>query len=206
MLNFNDVLTTLFNRGVTFTIDEYVFTTLLTLGEDELVAYAIATDAKGYKKVLGTEEENEFLTSKRHDCTTMLHRQSVVKLQQELQDLYTADVQSKALNLENYKFTGGQIAQILQNLLHNRISDLDSASTKDVISLIKLLTEQFGLEGGSDFEKHFIQVYPKFNALCISCNREFQVAEGISVVCPHCGTIYNWDEEIGRFQPQPSKL
>jgi predicted RNA-binding Zn-ribbon protein involved in translation (DUF1610 family) len=135
-----------------------------------------------------------------------MQQQSIVQLRQEMEDLYVAEIQGKALNLENYRFTGGQIAQILQNLLHNRVADLDSASTKDVISLIKLLTEQFGLDGGSDFEKHFIQIYPKFNALCTRCNREFQVADGIGAVCPHCGAVCQWDAQSNKFIPQPSKL
>jgi hypothetical protein len=135
-----------------------------------------------------------------------MQQQSIVQLRQELEDLYVAEIQGKALNLENYRFTGGQIAQILQNLLHNRVADLDSASTKDVISLIKLLTEQFGLDGGSDFEKHFIQILPKFNALCNNCNREFQIASGIGAVCPFCGASYHWDSDSEKFIPQPQKL
>lgn len=206
MLSFSDTTQMLFGRGITFSIEEYLFCMNLVLGEDQLVAYALAYDKSGYKRVLGTEDEQDYLLTKKQECEALLNQQSIVRLRQELEELYTADVQSRALNLQNYRFTGGQIAQILQNLLHNRVADLDSASTKDVISLIKLLTEQFGLDGGSDFEKHFIQVYPKFNALCTNCNREFQIAEGIGAVCPHCGASYQWDNEANRFFPKPSKL
>ncbi len=206
MLNFTETTQILFGRGITFTIEEYIFCLNLVLGEDENVSYALAYDPVGYKKVLYTEDEEDFLKSKHQECKNLLQQQSIVQLRQELDDLYITEIQSKALNLENYRFTGGQIAQILQNLLHNRVADLDSASTKDVISLIKLLTEQFGLDGGSDFEKHFVQIYPHFNALCVNCNREFQVAEGIGAVCPFCGASYHWDSESQKFIPQPSKL
>lgn len=206
MLSFTDTTQTLFGRGITFSIEEYVFCLNIVLGETPNVSYAIAYDAKGYKQVIGTEYEEDYLTSKQQECDAILQQQSIIKLKQELEDLYRAEIQSKAMNLEDYRFTGGQIAQILQNLLHNRISDLDSASTKDVISLIKLLTEQFGLDGGSDFEKHFVQIYPHFNALCTNCNREFQVAEGIGATCPFCGAQYHWDANSGKFIPQPSKL
>lgn len=206
MLNFTDTTQTLFGRGISFSIEEYLFCLNLVLGEDPSIAYAVSYDRDGYAKVLGTEDETEYLHDIRKEAENMMSLQSIVTLRKELEDLYVAEVQSRALNLEDYRFTGGQIAQILQNLLHNRISDLDSASTKDVISLIKLLTEQFGLDGGSDFEKHFIQVYPKFNALCTNCNREFQIAEGIGAVCPHCGASYQWDSETGRFFPKPSRL
>ena len=206
MLNFTETTQILFGRGITFSIEDYLFCLNLVLGEDENVSYALAYDRAGYKKVLGTEDEDEYLKTKEQECKVLMQQQSIVQLRQEMEDLYVAEIQGKALNLENYRFTGGQIAQILQNLLHNRVADLDSASTKDVISLIKLLTEQFGLDGGSDFEKHFIQILPKFNALCNNCNREFQIASGIGAVCPHCGASYHWDSNSEKFIPQPSKL
>lgn len=206
MLNFTETTQILFSRGITFSIEEYIFCLNLILGEDKYISFALAYDPNEYKKVLGTEDEEDYLQSKKQECDTLLQQQTIIKLRQELEDLYVAEVQSKALNLEDYRFTGGQIAQILQNLLHNRISDLDSASTKDVISLIKLLTEQFGLDGGSDFDKHFIQILPKFNALCNNCNREFQIATGIGAVCPHCGASYYWDSNSEKFIPQPRKL
>lgn len=206
MISFGEISQTLFNRGISVSIEEYVFCVNIVLGEDVRTAYAIAYDPKGFKQVLDTELEEDYLNSKKDECDALLKQQNIVKIKQEIEDCYVVDVQSKAMNLQDYRFTGGQIAQILQNLLHNRISDLDSASTKDVISLIKLLTEQFGLDGGSDFDKHFIQIYPKFNALCNNCNREFQIAEGIGAVCPYCGATYNWDNEQRRFIPQPSRL
>ncbi len=206
MLNFTETTQILFSRGITFSIEEYIFCLNLILGEDKYISFALAYAQNEYKKVLGTEDEEDYLQSKKQECDTLLQQQTIIKLRQELEDLYVAEVQSKALNLEDYRFTGGQIAQILQNLLHNRVADLDSASTKDVISLIKLLTEQFGLDGGSDFEKHFIQILPKFNALCNNCNREFQIATGIGAVCPHCGASYYWDSNSEKFIPQPRKL
>ena len=206
MLNFTETTQILFGRGITFSIEDYLFCLNLVLGEDENVSYALAYDRDGYKKVLGTEDEDEYLKTKEQECKVLMQQQSIVQLRREMDDLYVAEIQGKALNLENYRFTGGQIAQILQNLLHNRVADLDSASTKDVISLIKLLTEQFGLDGGSDFEKHFIQIFPKFNALCNNCNREFQIASGIGAVCPHCGASYHWDSNSEKFIPQPNKL
>ena len=206
MLNFTETTQILFGRGITFSIEDYIFCLNLILGEDENVSYALSYDMAGYKKVLGTEDEDEYLKTKEQECKVLMQQQSIVQLRQELEDLYVAEIQGKALNLENYRFTGGQIAQILQNLLHNRVADLDSASTKDVISLIKLLTEQFGLDGGSDFEKHFIQILPKFNALCNNCNREFQIAPGIGATCPFCGASYRWDSDSEKFIPQPQKL
>ena len=206
MLNYEQTTENMFGRGVTFSVDEYFFCLSLVLGEEPDMAYAMTFRKDDFSKVVGTEDERDFLLSVKHDCDALIALQSTQLLRTELEDLYRADVQQRALNLEDYRFTGGQIAQILQNLLHNRISDLDSASTKDVISLIKMLTERFGLDGGGDFERHFIQVYPKFNALCTNCNREFQVVEGLGAVCPHCGAKYYWDVERLCFIPRPATL
>lgn len=206
MFNFNDITNLMFNRGITFSLEDYMFCVHLVLGENPTVSYAMAYAPHEYKPFIGTEDEDTYLNGKFQECDLMLQQPHIIKLKQELEDLLTTEIQNKALNLENYRFTGGQIAQILQNLLHNRVADLDSASTKDVISLIKMLTDQFGLDGGSDFEKHFIQIYPKFNALCTRCNREFQIVEGIGAVCPHCGAVYMWNASENKFVPKPAKL
>ena len=205
MLNYFETKETLNTIGVDFSIEEYIFCVSMVLGDDIYTSYALAFDPKGLKKVVGTEQEKEFLQSLHHDADLLVQQQNIVKLKGELEDALNIEIQNRALNLENYRFTGGQIAQILQNLLHNRISDLDSASTKDVISLIKLLTEQFGLEGSGEFERHFVQIYPKFNALC-RCGREFDVAKGLDCVCPHCGQVYRWVNEEDRFYPAINKL
>ena len=206
MLNFTETTQILFGRGITFSIEDYLFCLNLILGEDENVSYALAYDRVGYKKNLGTENEEEYLKTKEQECKDLMQQQRIVQLRQEMEDLYVAEIQGKALNLENYRFTGGQIAQILQNLLHNRVEDLDNASTKDVISLIKLLTEQFGLDGGSDFEKHFIQIYPAYTAVCVSCSKEFEAHAGMGAVCPHCHQQYRWSVEENRFYPEICKL
>lgn len=206
MLDFNETTANLYNRGITFDIQEYIFCENLALGENEAIAYALAYEPKEYAAILGTEEEGPFLKDKEKEAKQLQQQQNIISLRQEVEELYHIDVQNKALNLEDYRFTGGQIAQILQNLLHNRVADLDSASTKDVISLIKMLTDQFGLDGGSDFQKHFIQIYPKYNALCPNCNHEFDCYAGLSAKCPHCGQLYQWIEDENRFYPQPAKL
>ena len=67
MLNFTETTQILFGRGITFSIEDYLFCLNLVLGEDENVSYAIAYDPIGYKKVLGTEDEDDFLKSKIED-------------------------------------------------------------------------------------------------------------------------------------------
>lgn len=206
MIGFLDTRQTLFVRGLKFTAQEYNFALYITLGETEEMSYCLAFEEEELSKFLDTESEQEFILSKKNEARLLLQQPHIEALREELHNAYIFDIQNKALNLEDYKFTGGQIAQILQNLLHNRVSDLDSASTKDVIALIKLLTEQFGLDGGSDFDRHFIQVYPKFNALCGNCNKEFDICRGVDCVCPHCGVVYHYLQDEDRFMPPPQKL
>jgi hypothetical protein len=206
MFSYTDISSTMASRGVNITPQEYIFCLNIVMGEDNGISYILAFEPEKIEEKMGDDGWEKYLNDRRHDANLRIRMQNIVKLMDELRDIYNNDVQNKALNLENYKFTGGQIAQILQNLLHNRISDLDSASTKDVISLIKLLTEQFGIEGNDDFTKHFIQVYPHFNAICGKCNKEFDAIKGIDCVCSHCGCIYKWNEEENRFYPNVDSL
>ena len=64
MFSFLNTSSELFNRGVQFNINDYVFCINCVLGENPLVSYAIAYDAVGFKKVLGTEDEETFVKSK----------------------------------------------------------------------------------------------------------------------------------------------
>lgn len=206
MFSFTDTTQNLFQRGISFNINEYLFALNVVFGENVAIAYAICFDKEEYQRMLGSDDEEAYMLAQKTNGETLLAQKHMQDLTQELEEQLTREIQNKSLNLKDYHFTGGQIAQILQNLLHNRISDLDAASTKDVISLIKMLTEQFGLDGGGDFEKHFVQIYPKFNALCPNCNREIDIQRGITSVCPFCGIQFTWSEEENRFYPQPSKL
>jgi hypothetical protein len=115
-------------------------------------------------------------------------------------------VQAAASTLKDYKFSGAEVQQLLANLLHNRSQELDDASVKDILSLIKTMYEQGALDSGDTFQKHFIQIHDQFNALCTNCNREFDAYAGIDCICPHCKQLYRWSESENRFYPKPAKL
>ena len=207
MIAYADISNTLHTRGVEITTQDFFFVLLVTLGERKDYAYAMAYDNENFKKHIGTDEEGEYLASHEKDANTMLIQQHIVQLSDIINEAYRADIQAKALNLEEYRFSGEETVKILNNLLKTRIDDLESSSVKDVVGIIKMLTEQGALESGNGgFAKHFIHIHPKFNALCTSCNREFDVFAGIDCICPHCGQVYRWSEEERRFYPQPSKL
>jgi len=207
MTGYLEAVSTMHTRGVTIDEKDYIFTLMVVLDEEPQAAYAMAYDLSEFKKVIGTEDEGVYLATKKKDAETMLAQQSIIQLKDLLDESYRAQVQSYALKLKDFKFSGQETVKILNNLLKTRVDDLESSSVKDVVSLLKALSDQGALEAGDGgFSRHFIQIYPKFNALCISCNREFQVAEGIGAICPHCGQQYVWNEDEKRFYPNVEHL
>lgn len=209
MLNYLDTKNVLFTRGVNFDLKQYLFVAQVVMGEDAPTAYAMIYDRDNFLKETGTEDEAEYLAKFNKDAQVMLQQQECKHLTDFLKDSYQADVQASASTLEDYKFSGSDVQQLLANLLHNRAGsadNLDDASVKDVISLIKMMYEQGALDSGDSFQKHFIQIHDSFNALCTNCNREFEAHSGLGAVCPHCHTAYKWSEQERRFYPSFGKL
>ena len=206
MQSFQDITQTIFNRGLTFTTQEYAFVTFYVLGEDLAIAYAISYEPNEYKKVVGTEKEKEYLVEKKKEAEIALQQQQVIQLKDEISEAYRADIQQKALSLEQIEFTAADINALLNKLLATQAKDLDSASIREMLSIIHELVNNFGLSSGNDaFAKHFITIQPKFNALC-KCGREIDVVKGIDIICPYCHQVYKWVEDEERYYPQPSKL
>lgn len=206
MMNFLDTKNVLFTRGITFDINQYLFVAQVVLGEEKAVAYGMIYDREKFLRETSSEDESEYLAKINRDADVMLQQQECQHLFDLLKENYQQDVQASASTLENYKFTGSEVQQLLANLLHNRSQELDDASVKDILSLIKTMYEQGALDSGDTFQKHFITVHPKFNALCTNCNHEMDVVMGVDCICKNCNQVYQWSEEENRFYPQPSKL
>ena len=207
MVGYLEAVSTMHTRGVAIDEKDYIFTLMDVLGESPQNAFALAYDMGEFKKVIGTEDEEAYLSAKTKDAENMLSQQSITQLKDLLDESYRAQVQADALNLKDFRFSGQETVQILNNLLKTRIDDLESSSVKDVVSLLKALADQGALEtGDGGFSKHFVQISPKYPALCTSCNREFDCYVGLGAKCPHCGQEYRWSEEEQRYYPQPIKL
>ena len=141
------------------------------------------------------------------DAENMLAQQQIVQLKDLLEESYRAQIQSASLNLTDYHFSGQETVQILNNLLKTRIDDLESSSVKDVVSLLKALSDQGALEmGDGGFSRHFVQIPAKFNILCPQCNREGYAVEGLDFRCEFCGCIAKWDESQRRYFPNLGHL
>lgn len=206
MLNYLDTKSVLFTRGVSFDLKQYLYVVQVVLGEDKSVAYGMTFDRENFVKAIGSEDEDDYLSKVSRDAEIMMQQQECQQLFEVLSDEYQLDIQAKASTLENYKFSGAEVQQLLANLLHNRSQELDEASVKDILSLIKTMYEQGALDSGDTFQKHFITIHDKFNALCPNCNHEIDVFAGVDCVCPYCKQAFKWSEEERRFYPQPNKL
>ncbi len=206
MLNYLDTKSVLFTRGVSFDLKQYLYVVQVVLGEDKSVAYGMTFDRENFVKAIGSEDEDDYLSKVARDAEIMMQQQECQQLFEVLREEYQLDIQAKASTLENYKFSGAEVQQLLANLLHNRSQELDEASVKDILSLIKTMYEQGALDSGDTFQKHFITIHDKFNALCPNCNHEIDVFAGVDCVCPYCKQAFKWSEEERRFYPQPNKL
>lgn len=207
MIGYLEALDTLHTRGVNIDLNDYLFCLMVVNGDDTELAYAASYDTSEFKRKIGTDEEQEYFSSKKQLSEAQMSNQSIKMLCELMEEKRRAEIQKEALNLKDYKFSGEETVQILNNLLKTRIDDMESSSVKDVVSILKALTDQGALEvGDGGFQRHFVQIFPKFNALCVHCNREFEIAKGIGAICPHCGQEYHWSSEENRFYPQPTKL
>ena len=206
MLDIRSTQNSLHTITINFTLQEYFFVLQVVLGEDMCVAYANTFDSAEFKRNIPSEDENEYLAKFKKDAQNLLDTQQCRRLREILEDDFQSEIQAKATTLTDFKFTGNDIQQLLANLLRNRSETLDEASVRDILALIKSMYDTGALDSGDSFSKHFIQVYPPFNALCTQCNHELDAYPGIDCKCPHCGQVYRWSEQENRFFPNVGHL
>ena len=206
MLDIRSTQNSLHTITINFTLQEYFFVLQVVLGEDMCVAYANTFDSAEFKRNIPSEDEDEYLAKFKKDAQNLLDTQQCRRLREILEDDFQSEIQAKATTLTDFKFTGNDIQQLLANLLRNRSETLDEASVRDILALIKSMYDTGALDSGDSFSKHFIQVYPPFNALCTTCNREFDAYPGMDCKCPHCNQVYKWSEQEKRFYPNVGKL
>lgn len=202
-----DLLSTqnqLHTRLVDFTLQEYMFVLQVVLGERLEVAYANTFDTAEYKRNVPSEDEEEYLASKRKDAEIMLEQQNCRQLQEYLEQEYRSDIQERASNLSDYRFTGAEVQRLLNNLLRERSQELSEASVRDILALLKTMYETGTLDSGDSYQNHFITIPKKYDCICSNCNREMYLVEGCDNKCPACGATYYWRDN--RFYPELSKL
>lgn len=206
MLDLLSTQNTLHTRLVDFSLQQYMFVLQVILGERVEVAYANTFDTAEFKRNVPSEDEEDYLSQFKRDAQNMLETQECMQLRDELESLYNSDIQSKATNFKDYRFSGEDVQKLLAELLHDRTSDLSEASVRDILALLKMMYENGSLDSGDTFQRHWVTLPKKFDCICSSCNREMYLVEGIDNRCPHCGQVFKWSEEENRFYPKPTKL
>lgn len=204
-----DLLSTqniLHTRLVDFTLQEYIFVLQVVLGERIEVAYANTFDVAEFKRNVPSEDEEEYLATKRKDAEYLLDRQSCRQLREYLEQEYRSDIQEKASSLKDFKFTGAEIQRLLNNLLHERSQELSEASVRDILALIKSMYDSGALDSGDSFSQHFVTIPSKYNIICPQCSREGYAVEGLDFRCEHCGCVARWDESLRRYFPELNSL
>ena len=204
-----DLLSTqnqLHTRLVDFTLQEYMFVLQVVLGERLEVAYANTFDTQEYKRNVPSEDEEEYLASKRKDAEIMLEQQNCRHLREYLEQEYHSDIQEQASTLKDFKFTGAEVQRLLNNLLHERSQELSEASVRDILALIKSMYDSGALDSGDSFQNHFITIPKKYDCICPQCSREGYAVEGLDFRCEFCGCIAKWDESQRRYFPNLGHL
>jgi len=204
MLSYQDTLNAMHVRQIDFTLQEYMFVLQVAFGETPAVAYASVFDSVEFKKNVPSEDEDEYLSRFIHDADVLLEQQSCRHLREYIEQEYQSEIQAKASNLKDFKFTSSDVQKILNNLLHDRSQELSEASVRDIVSLIKSMYDSGALDSGDSFQSHFITVPKKYDCICRNCNREMYLVEGCDNKCPACGATYYWRDN--RFYPELSKL
>lgn len=202
-----DLLSTqnqLHTRLVDFTLQEYMFVLQVVLGERLEVAYANTFDTAEFKRNVPSEDEEEYLATKRKDAEIMLDQQNCRQLREYLEQEYRSDIQEQSSNLSDYRFTGAEVQRLLNNLLRDRSQELSEASVRDILALLKTMYDTGTLDSGDSFQNHFITIPKKYDCICPQCNHEQYLVEGVDNKCTSCGMVFRWDNE--RFWPQPQKL
>jgi len=206
MFDYRDFLARLNMRGVRFDEKEYMFVALTTAGEDAGVAYGLVYDTEAFRRVVATDAEQEYLADVRDKADALLKQQQCAQLQEIIKEAVRAEIQAKATDIKEYKFSSQEIVNMLSALLADRSSEISEASVRDIVALIRELANLGGLSGSDGFESHFVQIHDPFTALCTACNREFDCYPTMDCVCPHCHQVYRWSNEDNRYYPQPAKL
>ena len=207
MIGFIEALNAMHTRALSISYKDYLFALLITLGCDKEQSYALSYEPQEMNKVLGSEDEDTYFDGLKEKAKIECEQQHITQLVDLLGEDYRGEVQRAALNLKDFKFNGKEAIQILNALLKNRIEDIDSASVRDVVGIIKTLSEQGALDiGDGGFSRHFITIPPKYSTLCPYCNHEGYAVHGLDFKCEHCGEVVHWDETTQRFYPHMESL
>ena len=88
MTGYLEAVSTMHTRGVVIDEKDYIFTLMVVLGESPQNAFAFAYDMSEFKKVIGTEDEDAYLSTKTKDAENMLAQRQIIQLKDWLEEAY----------------------------------------------------------------------------------------------------------------------
>lgn len=202
MLNFDNAKSIMKTRGVdNLSPLEYSFCLMVAIGIDKTQAYMVTIKGKEYERK-GEEQGYRFKEKCGMDAADLVERIDIKDTIKVLSEDYQKAVKYEALDLEEVDFNAEDLRKILAKFLKEKYKDIDAADAKDLLNAIKIYIDKFGDTGDdgiAKFNRHFIQVYPPYNAVCPSCGREIDLPRGVNSKCKHCEHPFVWDENKERY-------
>lgn len=202
MLNFTETIDIMKQRGVeNMTPLEYSFALMIAVGIDRTQAYMATIKGKEYEKK-NQEQLLRFKEKCEKDACDMFENPDIKKIISVLSEDYQKAIKYEALSLDEVDFNSEDLRKILAKFLKEKYKDIDAADAKDLLNAIKIYVDKFGDTGDDGmvkFNKHFIQVYPPYNAVCPNCGREIDLPRGVNSKCKYCEHQFIWNEDKERY-------
>lgn len=200
MVNYFEIKEAMNCRGIEFTPLQFTFAFLVAIGMPAKDAYLVSIKGKEYEK--SKDDKIDELKEKcAEESAILMEREGIRHLIEYLKQGHNRLIQEEALHFNDVEFTSEDLKKILTKLLKTKYDELEDTPAKEIIDLIKLFVDKFAPidDTAEKFAKHFIQVYPPYNAVCAECGKEFDLAPNLSCYCPHCHHLYTFDKENNKF-------
>lgn len=202
MVNYEQTKSLMKSRGVdNLSPLDFSFSLMVAIGINEIQSYMVTIRGKEYEKK--TEEQiPKFRERCSLEVTDYLERADIKETIRFLRTEHDRNIKDTALQLEDIDFNAEDLRKILAKFLKEKYKDIDAADAKDLLNAIKIYVDKFGdsgEDGVAKFNRHFIQVYPPYNAVCPNCGKEIDLPRGVNSKCKHCDRQFVWSEEKERY-------
>lgn len=198
MINYKKTKETMSARGIEFTNAQFSFALMVAVGIDKYDAYKIAIKNDDFSNVK-KDKFNEFEDKCKKECDISIQQQNITQLINFLKEKYEYQITEYVSNPQNVEITPKMLKNLIGRMVKKANDNFETTSFKEmtdaVNSYIKFFNPDIEDDNDLQFNKHFITVYPSYNAICCNCNKEFDLPANVTSVCPHCGHKYLWDEE-----------
>ena len=106
MLDYVNTKSVMHTRGINIDEKQYLFVLSCVLGERPDVAYGMIYHPKEFRKAIESEDEEDYLKEIKADAEIKLELQAEKQLYELFYSEYNAEIQAKAMSLEDFSFPG----------------------------------------------------------------------------------------------------